>query len=146
MSRERYRFGVVLVGLIFQLVGGVFAFGFVPQAIFADIGGDALAQACLRLAVYGNVSMVVVVALVLRYAPEPRWLRWLAAGGVAYHLPAGVDGLRTALGLSGVTLVEPVFGPAIFHTIMFVLLLTAVLLPEQQKQQKSPGRKTVSLN
>lgn len=140
MTRERYRFVAVLIGLIFQIVGGVLAFGFVPQAVFADIGSDDLARVCLRLAVYSNVSMALVVALVLRYAPEPRWLRWLAAGGALYHLLAGVDGLRTALGLAGVTLVEPVFGPTIFHSFMFLVLLTAVLIPEQQS---ATGRKLV---
>ena len=132
MTRERYRFGAVLIGLIFQIVGGVFVFGLAPQAVFADIGNDALAQQCLRLAVYSNIGMALVIALVLRYAPDPRWLRWLAAGGAVYQLLAGVDGLRTALGLNGVSLVEPVFGPAIFHSLMFLVLLVAVLIPEQR--------------
>lgn len=131
MTRERYRFGAILIGLIFQIVGGVLVFGLAPQAVFADIGNDALAQQCLRLAVYSNISMALVIALVLRFAPEPRWLRWLAASGAIYQLLAGVDGLRTALGLTEVTLVEPVFGPAIFHSFMFLVLLIAALMPEQ---------------
>lgn len=133
MTRERFRFGVILVGLIAQILGGVLLFGLAPHLVFADINNNALAQVCIRLAVYSNISMVVLVALVLRYAPEPRWLRWVAAANAVYHLLAGVDGLRTALGYSGVTLVEPVFGPAIFHTIMFLVLLAAALIPERQQ-------------
>ena len=132
MSRERYRFGAVLVGLIFQIVGGVLAFGFAPQAVFTDIGSEPLAQVCIRLAVYSNASMALVVALVLRFAPEPRWLRWIAAGGALYHLLAGLDGLRTALGFAEVNLAEPVLGPAIFHGVMLLILLPAALLAERK--------------
>lgn len=136
MTRERFRYGAVLIGLIFQIVGGVLAFGFAPQAVFANIGDNNLAQACIRLAVYSNISMAVVVALILRHAPQPRWLRWIAAGGAIYHVLAGVDGLRTALGITGVTLVEPIFGPALFHSFMFLVLAIAALIPEQQVQVK----------
>ncbi len=135
MTRERFRFGAVLLGLIAQIVGGVLVFWLAPQIIFADIDSDELAQLCLRLAAYSNISMALVVALILRYAPEPRLLRWLAAGGALYHLLAGVDGLRTALGLNGVVLVEPVFGPTIAHSLMFLLLITAALLPEQRSME-----------
>jgi hypothetical protein len=76
--------------------------------------------------------MALVVAFVLRYAPEPRWLRWIAAGGALYHLLAGLDGLRTALGFAGVSLVEPVFGPAVFHCLMLLVLLPAALIPAQK--------------
>ncbi len=65
MTRERFRFGAVLFGLIAQIVGGVLVFGFTPQIIFADIGGDDLARLYLRLAVYSNMSMAVIVALIL---------------------------------------------------------------------------------
>ena len=75
----------MLFNLIAEIIGGLLVFGLSPQIIFADIGGDDLARLCLRLAVYSNASMVLVVALVLRYAPEPRLLRWLAAGGALYH-------------------------------------------------------------
>ena len=132
MTRERYRFGAVLINLIAQIIGGVFVFGFAPQFVFADIGGDALARLCLQLAVYSNVGMALVVALVLLYAREPRLLRWLAAGGALYNLLAGINGIRTALGLTGVTLAEPVFAPAVFHSAMFLLLFTAILIPEQK--------------
>ena len=135
MTRERFRFGAVLLGLISQIVGGVLVFGLAPQVVFADIGGDDLARLCLRLAVYSNVSMALVVALVLRYAPEPRLLRWLAAGGALYHILAGLDSLRTALGLTGINLVEPVFGPTIAHCIMFLVLITAALIPEQRSME-----------
>jgi disulfide bond formation protein DsbB len=84
MTRERFRFGAVLFNLIAEIIGGVLVFGFAPQIIFADIGGDDLARLCLRLAVYSNAGMILVVALVLRYAPQPRLLRWLAAGGALY--------------------------------------------------------------
>lgn len=131
MKRERFRFGAVLIGLIAQIIGGVLGFGLAPQFIFADIGGDNLAQLCLRLAVYSNVSMALVVVLALRYAPEPRFLRWIAAGGTLYHLLAGVDSLRTALGFTDINLVEPVFGPTIAHSFMFLVLITAALIPEQ---------------
>ncbi len=132
MSRERFRFAAVLLNLIAQIVGGVIVFGFTPQVIFADIGNDDLARLCLQLAVYSNVGMALVIALILRYAPEPRLLRWLAAGGALYHLLAGLNGLRTALGLTGVVLVEPVFGPTIAHSFMFLVLITAVLIPERR--------------
>jgi hypothetical protein len=118
--------------LIAQIVGGVIAFLLSPQAVFADIESNELARACLRLAVYSNLSMAIIVAYILLKARKPRWLRWVAAAGVAYHILAGIDGARTALGMTGVTLVEPVFGPAIFHGIMFLILLVAVLIPEQQ--------------
>jgi hypothetical protein len=48
---------------------------------------------------------------------------------------AGIDGLRTALGLTGVVLVDPVFGPAIAHSIMFILLITAALIPERRSTE-----------
>jgi hypothetical protein len=132
MTRERFRFGVVVLGLVAQIVGGVVLFGLVPQAVFVDIGGDDLARLCLRLAVYSNLSMALVIALALFYAPRPQLLRWLAAGGALYNLLAGLDGLRTALGFTGVNLTEPIFGPAIVHCFMFVVLATAALIPEQQ--------------
>lgn len=132
MTRERYRFAAVLIGLIAQIVGGVLAFGLAPHNIFADIDSNDLAQACLRLAVYSNISMALIVAMILRYVPEPRLLRWLAAGGALYHLFAGFDGLRTALGFNGVNLVGPIFGPAIFHCLMFLILFSAVLIPERE--------------
>jgi hypothetical protein len=132
MAREKYRFGAVLFDLIFQIVGGIIVFGFSPGFIFADIGGDKLAQLCLQLAVYSNVGMALITALVLFYAREPRLLRWLAAGYALYNLLAGINGIRTALGLTGVTLSEPVFGPAVFHTVMFLVSLVAVLIPEKK--------------
>ena len=135
MARERFRFGAVLFNLIAQIIGGVLVFGFTPQIIFADIGGDDLARLCLRLAVYSNAGMILVVALVLRYAPQPRLLRWLAAGGALYHLLAGADAVRTALGLAGVTLVEPVFGPTVLHSLMFLVLIIAALIPEQRSTE-----------
>ena len=135
MTRERFRFGAVLFNLIAQVIGGVLVFGFTPQIIFADIGGDELAQLCLRLAVYSNASMILVVALVLRYAPQPRLLRWLAAGGALYHILAGTDAVRTALGFADVTLVEPVFGPTILHSLMFLVLIVAALIPEKRSTE-----------
>ena len=132
MTRERYRFGAVLFGLIAQIVGGVIAFGLAPHAIFADIASNDLARICLRLAVYSNASMALLVALILFYARKPRWLRWIATAGTLYHLLAGVDGLRTALGFANVVLNEPVFGPTVFHGVTFVILITAALVPEQQ--------------
>ena len=132
MTRERYRFVAVLISLIGQIVGGVLVFGFAPHLVFADIGGNDLARLCLQLAAYSNAGMALVIALVLFSAPEPRWLRWLAAGGALYQILAGQNALRTALGLTGVTLVEPVFAPAIFHSVMFLVLLTAALIPEQR--------------
>ncbi len=132
MTRERYRFGAVLFGLIAQIVGGIIAFGLAPHVIFADIATDDLARLCLRLAVYSNASMALLVALVLFYARKPRWLRWIAAAGALYHLLAGVDALRTVLGFVDVVLNEPVFGPTVLHGLTFVVLLTAALIPEKK--------------
>ncbi len=132
MTRERFRFGAVFLGLIGQIVGGIIVFGFVPQVVFIDISSDDLARLTLRLAVYSNASMALVVALILRYAPNPRLLRWLAAGGALYHMLAGGDSLRTAWGLTGINLAEPVFGPTIAHCFTFLVLITAALIPEQQ--------------
>ena len=102
MTRESYRFIAVLINLIFQIVGGVFVFGFNPGFVFADIGGDKLAQLCLQLAAYSNVGMALIVILVLFYAREPHLLRWLAAGYALYNLLAGINGIRTAMGLTSV--------------------------------------------
>ena len=132
MTRERYRFGAVLFGLVAQIVGGIIAFGLAPHVIFADIATDDLARLCLRLAVYSNASMALLVALVLVFARQPRSLRWIAAAGALYHLLAGVDGLRTALGFVDVVLNEPVFGPAALHGLTFVVLLAAALIPEKK--------------
>jgi hypothetical protein len=40
MTRERYRFGAVLSGLVFQIVGGVFVFGSNPgfDLLLTEIG------------------------------------------------------------------------------------------------------------
>jgi hypothetical protein len=135
MTRERFRFGVVLLGLIAQIVGGALVFGFIPHMVFADINSAALARQCLRLAVYSNLSMALLVAFILRYAREPRLLRCVAGGGALYHVLAGIDALRTALGLTDIVLVEPVFGPAVAHACMFLLLITAALLPEKRSAE-----------
>ncbi len=140
MTRERFRFGAVIFGLIGQIIGGILLFGFAPHAVFADIPNDELAQLCLRLAVYTNASMAIVVTYILLYKREPRLLRWVAAAGALYHLLAGVDGLRTALGLTGINLVDPVSGPAVAHTISFLVLITAALLPERESQPMMAGR------
>ena len=129
--RERFRFGAVLIGAIAQIIGGVLIFGFAPQIIFVDISGNNLALLSFRLAAYGNISMALITLLILYYAPEPRLLRWLAAGGALYQLLAGLDSLRTALGLTGVNVVEPVLGLILAHSFMFLLLISSALLPEQ---------------
>ncbi|MBN2503398.1 MAG: hypothetical protein JXB38_21660 [Anaerolineales bacterium] len=135
MARERYRFIAVLINVIFQIIGGIFVFWFNPGFVFSDIGGDKLAQLCLQLAAYSNIGMALVVALILVYAREPRLLRWVAAGYAVYNLLAGINGIRTAMGLTGVTLSEPVFGPAVSHTIMFLIALSALLIPGQKPAQ-----------
>ncbi len=134
MTRERFRYIAVLIGLIIQIVGGVLGFGFAPQAVFANIGGSALAQLCLRLAVYSNLSMALLVLLIIRYAAQSRLLRYVAAAGALYNLLAGFDSLRTAFGCTGVVLADPVFGPAVIHSLLFILLLAAALLPEEKTQ------------
>lgn len=136
MTREQYRYSAVLLGLITQIAGGVIAFLFAPQAIFADIESNELARLALRLAVYSNLSMAIIVAFILRHAAEPRWLRWVAAAGATYHMLAGIDGVRTALGITNINLVAPVFGPAISHGVMFLILLAAVLIPEKPATSK----------
>ena len=129
MTRERFRLAAVILNLAFQIIGGVFLFWLAPQNIFADISSDALARLCLRLAVYSNAGMALVTILILFTTHEARWLRWLAAGGALYNILAGIDGLRAGLGISGVTMVEPVFGPAFAHMVLFLLLIIAALLP-----------------
>ncbi len=143
MTRERFHFGVVLLELIAQIAGGVVLFGVAPQAVFADIGSDELARLCLRLAAYTNLSMALVIALVLYYAPQPRLLRWLSAAGALYNLLAGLDSLCTVLGFTGIHLVEPVFGPAIAHWFLFVLLAIATAIPEQRSVERQQSLETI---
>ena len=133
MTRKKYRLLAVLLQLIAQVVGGVVLFAMAPQAIFADIGSDALAQLCLRLAVYSNAGMAIFTIFVIANTSDTRWLRALAAAGAVYNFMAGADSIRTALGYAGVNVAEPVFGPTVMHGVLFVLLLVAAVLPEKKE-------------
>ncbi|MBI9049424.1 MAG: hypothetical protein JEZ00_08390 [Anaerolineaceae bacterium] len=132
MTRKKYRLIAVMLQLIAQVVGGVLLFLFAPQNIFTDIGSDPLAHLCLRLAVYSNAAMALFTIFVIANTSETRWLRALAGAGAVYNFMAGADSIRTALGYAGVNVAEPVFGPAVMHGVLFILLLIAALLPEKK--------------
>ena len=74
MTRKKYRLLAVLLQLIAQVMGGVVLFAMAPQAIFADIGSDPLAQLCLRLAVYSNAGMAIFTIFVIANTSKTRWL------------------------------------------------------------------------
>lgn len=117
-----------------QVFGGVLGFAFGAGQVFVGFDDLPLAQQCLRLAVYSNLSAAVLALAVLLRAPSEGWLRWLAFAGVVYHVPAGLDGLLAAL--DGGLLLPPVFGPAVFHGGMATVLAGAAVLPDRKR---SPG-------
>lgn len=99
------------------LLGGL-GFALAPGAVFSDIGGDALARLCLRLAAYTNVTVAAFSAFLLVTVPDRRVLRALAAAGATYHLLAGLDAIVTPVALAGPH-------PAPFHGFSALLLAMA---------------------
>lgn len=130
MSGDRARRAVLWFAWSVQVIGGVVGFGFFASQVFVGFDVDPLARQCLRLAVYSNLGGAVLALGVLLRARESTPLRWLAASGVVYHAPAGVDGWFAA---NGGLLLPPIYGPAVFHALMAGLLLVAVALPGDEQ-------------
>jgi len=126
---ERTRLGIVIAAWIAQIVGGIVGFALAPSAVFSGIDADPTMGLTLRLAVYANASMAVLVGWLLWRRRQPITLRWIAVAGVVYHLPAAVDGLLAAARISGASLQDPTFGPFVFHVVCVVFLATAAALP-----------------
>jgi hypothetical protein len=126
---ERLRFGIVAAHVAAQLLAGVISFWFAPQAVFVDLPADPLAGVTLRLAVYSNLAMVVLIVWLLCNRRDPSTVRVIALAGVVYNTLAGIDGIAALIGAVPVRLAEPVSGPAIFHSAAVVLLLAAAAWP-----------------
>lgn len=124
MSAQR---AILWLAWLAQVLGGVLAFSLAADKVFVGLASDPVARQCLRLAVYGNLGAAVLSLGVLLRAPSHFWLRLLALAGLAYHLPAGVDGFNAAQ--AGGVLLPPSFGPALFHGVMAALLVIAALYP-----------------
>ena len=115
--------------VLLQLALGVGGFGLAPEGVFPALADDPLAALTLRLAVWSNAGQVLMAAAVLWLWRDPRAARLVAASYALYHLLAGLDGLRVALGWVDVDVTPSPLGPVISHGLMGALALLALLYP-----------------
>lgn len=115
--------------MLLQLLLGIGGFGLAPEGVFPALPDDPLAGLTLRLAVWSNLSQVVMAAGLLWWWRDPRAARLVAAAYAVYHLLAGLDGLRLALGQIDVLVAPSPLGPVLSHGLMGVLALAALLWP-----------------